>query len=85
MRQSVGVHADDVIEVELTDTESFVLRSGLIDWGGPARCTEEMARALGFSSVGDLFAETDRLTTALADGTALSRLDWARVLLATEV
>lgn len=38
----------------------------------------------GFASVDDLFAQTDRLTSAIAAG-AMSRLDWMRVLLATEV
>ena len=66
MRQSVGVHADDVIEVELTETERRVLSWGLIDWGGPASCTDEMAIAMGFSGVAGLFAESDRLTSAIA-------------------
>jgi hypothetical protein len=73
------------IEIELDDTERFVLRWGLIDWGGPARCTEEMAVAMGFPSVGDLFAESNRLTAAIAAGAGLTRFDWARALLATEI
>jgi hypothetical protein len=75
----------DVIEIELDDTERFVLRWGLIDWGGPARCTEEMAVAMGFRDVSDLFPASDRLTAAIATGAGLSRLDWARALLATEI
>ena len=75
----------DEIEIELDDTERFVLRWGLIDWGGPARCTEEMAVAMGFRSVSDPFAESDRLTAAIAAGAGLTRLDWTRALLATEI
>jgi hypothetical protein len=44
-----------------------------------------MAVAMGFRSVSDLFAETDRLTAAVRARAALSRLDRARVLVATEV
>ena len=41
--------------------------------------------AIGFPSVQALFDETDRLVDALDSERPLSRLDWLRVLLATEV
>jgi hypothetical protein len=78
------VDADEILALELDRRERELLRWGVIEWGGPAKCTEEMARAMGFASVDDLFAQTDRLTSAIAAG-AMSRLDWMRVLLATEV
>jgi hypothetical protein len=76
---------DDLLDVALTPSERTVLRHGLIEWGGPASCTEEMAVAMGFDGVQNLFAETDRLVTAIGQKAQLSRHDWLRVLLATEI
>lgn len=75
---------DEIVTIDLDPRERRLLRWGVIEWGGPASCTEEMARAMGFGSVDDIFAQTDRLTAAIASG-AMSRFDWMRVLLATEV
>ena len=74
-----------LLEVELTDAERGLLQAGLAEWGGPALCTEELALAMGFSSVANLLEESGRLASALQARTQLSRLDWLRVLLATEV
>jgi hypothetical protein len=79
------VDPSELISVALSERERFLLRCGIVEWGGPARCTEEMAVALGFGSVQSLLDETDRLVRALDSGQPLSRLDWLRVLLATEV
>ena len=49
------------IETDLTDQERFVLNRGLVEWGGPAHCTEAMARAMGFQSVANLLEEGDRI------------------------
>lgn len=77
--------AEEMLEVELSDLERRVLHWGVIDWGGPARCTEEMAVALGFLGVDDFVRHRKRLADAVKGGQPLSRLDWARVVLATEV
>jgi hypothetical protein len=79
------VDPNELIAVELSDDERYLLRCGLVEWGGPARCTEEMAVALGFAGVADLFGQTDRLIAMLAADKPLSRIDWLRILLATEV
>jgi hypothetical protein len=76
---------EDLIDVALTPSERTVLRHGLIEWGGPASCTEEMAVAMGFDGVQHLFDETDRLVTAIDRRVQLSRRDWLRVLLAAEI
>jgi hypothetical protein len=55
------------------------------EWGGPAACTDAMARAMGFGSVRDLFDESERLLAALRTRRPLSRWDWTRTLLATEI
>jgi hypothetical protein len=79
------MEADEILTLDLNRTERRLLRWGLIEWGGPALCTEEMAVALGFASVEDLFTETDRLIRVVESEQPMPALDWLRVLLATEV
>lgn len=84
--QSRGVpESNELVDVALTDDERFLLDRGLVEWGGPARCTEAMAIAIGFSSVADLLAEGYRIADDLTNRRPLSRRDWTRALLATEV
>lgn len=73
------------MEFDLDDDERYLLRCGLNEWGGPARCTEELAVAMGFDSVNNMFSEQRRLIDAIDSASALSRLDWLRVVLATEI
>jgi len=73
------------IAVELTDEERLVLRWGLIEWGGPARATEEMAVALGFGGVRDLLDVGYRIADDIEARRSLPQVDWARAMLATEV
>ena len=83
---AVGVpEPTDLITVPLTDDERYLLNRGLVEWGGPARCTDAMARAMGFESVRDLFEQSDRIRGALDAGEPLSAWDWTRMLLATEI
>lgn len=76
---------DEVVDVALSDEERFLLDRGLVEWGGPARCTEAMAVAIGFDSVADLLATGYRIADDLTKGKPLTRRDWTRALLATEV
>jgi hypothetical protein len=76
---------DEAVDVALTDDERFLLERGLVEWGGPARCTEAMAVAIGFDSVADLLATGYRIADDLMKGRPLTRRDWTRALLATEV
>jgi hypothetical protein len=73
------------IETDLTDQERFVLNRGLVEWGGPAHCTEAMARAMGFQSVANLLEEGDRIVNDIEARRPLTRRDWTRALLATEI
>ena len=75
----------DIVEVELTDAEWFMLNRGLAEWAGPARCTDVMAAAMGFGDVERMFVEMDRLYQITKLHQAMSRWDWARTLLATEI
>jgi hypothetical protein len=74
-----------LISIDLSQREQLFLSQGLTTWGGPASCTEELAVAMGFSSVANLLDEGARLSDALRAGAPLSRLDWERTLMATEI
>ena len=76
---------DELIALSLSDEEREVLARGLSEWGGPARCTHELAIAMGFGSVEDLLAESERMCGHLEQGEPLTRSDWWRALLATEI
>ena len=76
---------DELLDFELTDDERRLLNRGLVEWGGPAAWTDAMAIAMGFGSVRDLFDESERLLAALRARQALSRWDWTRMLIATEI
>lgn len=76
---------DEAVTVDLSAAERSMLASGLAEWDGPGHCTDEMARAMGFADASDLLREGRRLEGDLAEGRALSRRDWTRALLATEI
>ena len=76
---------DELIDLDLEAPERDFLRCGIMEWGGPARCTEELAVAMGFQSVSDLFAQSRRLIDAVISSEPMTRLDWWRVLVATEI
>jgi hypothetical protein len=76
---------EDVIDFELTEGERTMLWRGLLEWGGPARCTNELAVAMGYADVPDMFEQQRRLADAVRSSQALSRFDWLRVVLATEI
>ena len=72
-------------QLDLDAAERELLRRGLSEWGGPTRCTEEMAIALGFGGVQALHDGARRLRADLEAGRPLTAIDWARVFTATEV
>ncbi|MBM7437346.1 hypothetical protein [Streptomyces sp. HB132] len=72
-------------QLALNDEESRLLQLGLMEWCGPARCTEEFAVAMGFDGVQDLSDRGMSIRSALAGEEALDPMDWARALLATEL
>lgn len=73
--------ADDL----LAEDEIDFLRRALLEWGGPARCSDELAVGMGFSGLQDLLSQCRRLRAALLEGTPLAPADWARIMLATEI
>jgi hypothetical protein len=78
--------ANEKIHVPLTEEERYMLDRGLVEWGGPARCTKELAVAMGFTDVDDLIrGEGRRILHDLRAQVPLTPLDWTRALLATEI
>ncbi|MCX4985723.1 hypothetical protein [Streptomyces sp. NBC_00572] len=69
----------------LAADEIALLRRALLEWGGPARCSDPMAVAMGFADSQDLLDQCGRLRSALHDDLPLAPVDWARTLLAVEI
>lgn len=69
----------------LTVDEVAWLRRALLEWGGPARCGDELAIGMGFEGVQDMLNQCGRLRAALGNGIPIAPVDWARVLLAAEI
>jgi hypothetical protein len=73
------VHAD------LTDDERVLLARGLLEWGGPATPTIEIANLLGFVDVQDLYDKGGSIARSIRAGEPIAAADWRRALLATEI
>ena len=69
----------------LSSEEVQLLRRVLLEWGGPARCSDEMAVGMGFGSYRDLLQKCRSLRIELDTDHPIEPVDWARVLLAAEV
>jgi hypothetical protein len=80
------MNTPEPIPVDLTQDERYLLTRGLAEWGGPASPTDELARAMGFLSSEDLWQGAgSQLQKALRRGEHLTRQDWQRTPLATEI
>ncbi len=70
---------NEPIAVQLSDDEVEVLRHGLNEWRGPARCTKAMALAMGFDGLDDLYAvEASASTTSSAQVMPVGRAEQRR-------
>ena len=72
-------------QVVLDDEERRFLRAALLDWGGPAHPTDELAAAMGFGSAKNLSGDTRALWKRIEARETLTTEDWRRVLLAVEI
>lgn len=81
----VRVSEDLNLAVPLDDSERRFLRAALVEWGGPARPTDALAVALGFTSADRLAREARALWERIEAGDALTTGDWRQVLLAVEI
>lgn len=80
-----GVSDEPRVSVTLDEAERRFLRCGLLDWGGPARPTDALAAAMGFTDAESLSSETWALWQRIEAGERLPADDWRRVLLAVEI
>ncbi|MEZ0156510.1 hypothetical protein OIE82_33375 [Streptomyces althioticus] len=69
----------------LTEGEVRLLRRALGEWGGPARCSDQLAFGMGFADARDLLDQCRILSRALGDDHPIKPVDWARTLLAAEI
>ena len=80
-----SLESEDVVDVDLSDEERALLWEGLHQWGGPTRPTDLIANAMGFESVDSMHLEAGRICEALKARQPLSKRDWGRALVATEI
>ncbi len=73
------------VEVSLSDEERELLWQGLHQWGGPTRPTDAVANVIGFEDVETLHRDGDRIRHLLRRRGSLTKLDWARALIAVEI
>ncbi|MFL1897699.1 hypothetical protein ACJWDR_01165 [Streptomyces tauricus] len=69
----------------MTEQEDKLLTRALLEWGGPAHCSDQLAVGMGFAGARDLFDQCQRLRKALGEDAPLGAADWAGTLLATEI
>ena len=78
--------SDTVLDVSLTDDEKYVLTAALLEWGGSARRpTLELVNVMGFETVSIFDTERKRLADAIDRGEPMTRFNWRRALVATEI
>lgn len=69
----------------LTEHEVELLTRALLEWGGPAHSSDQLAFGTGFAGAQDLLHQRQRLRKALGEDAPLGAADWARTLLATDL
>lgn len=74
-----------MVNVQLDRDERALLLAGLNQWGGPAYATEDLALAMGFDDAEEVEQRCIDLYKLIETGDRLSRSDWARALVATEI
>jgi hypothetical protein len=72
------------VEEGLTPEERDVLIAGLVQWGGPARMTDEVATVVGFESASAFYSDIQRIRRQIEGGQLLPT-DARRALVATEI
>lgn len=73
------------VDLGLTQDERRFIIDGLAQWGGPARARHEPAVLAGFTNAEEMDSGTERFQRALESEEPLSREDWRRVVVLTEV
>lgn len=76
---------DERVRVDLDSRERVLLRAALLDWGGPASPTDEIAAAIGFTDAANLASEAWTLWKEIEAENGLTVSNWRRALLAVEI
>jgi hypothetical protein len=79
------VRPDEIVALDLPDVQRELMMKGLMEWAGPARPTDTLARAMGYADPDKLIEGCYRLRTALGEKQEMSKRNWARGLVATEI
>ena len=73
------------VDLGLTQDERRFIIDGLAQWGGPARPRREPAVLAGFTNAEEMDSGAERFQRALESEEPLSRRDWRRVVVLTEL
>ena len=71
--------------MELPPDELRLLTWGLMQWGGPAYCSDSMAVAMGFEDAESMLDEIRSIVASLKSSGSLTPRDWTRALVSVEV
>lgn len=69
----------------LDPSEIGLLVRALLEWGGPAHSSDQLARGMGFAGTDDLLEQGRSFRQDLKNDVPIEGVDWARILLATEI
>lgn len=84
------IHRDDpaaavLVEPELSRDQRRLLTNGLSEWGGPVSPSLALVVAMGFSDLEDFRSAKRRMFSQILNREPMSRFDWTRALVATEI
>lgn len=71
--------------MELSDDEWNLLFQGVLQLGGPTALDDTISRAIGYRDTSELLDHWSRLLAEVKERRPLSRRDWRRAQLATEI
>ena len=76
---------EEVVALDLSDDEWNLLREGVLQLGGPTALDDAVSRAIGYRDTADLRAHRSSLLAEVKARRPLSRRDWRRLQIATEI
>ena len=76
---------EDLVALELSDDEWNLLFQGVLQLGGPTALDDTISRAIGYRDTSELLDHWSRLLAEVKERRPLSRRDWRRAQLATEI
>jgi hypothetical protein len=76
---------DELVEIDLNDEEWAFLHMGVLQLGGPTALDDVISRAIGYRDTAELRSHWSALLHALGERRPLTRQDWRRAQIATEI